>query len=754
MVGVPDWLITDPRVRHVHHRDASDGTAADFPDWVPSAVIAALGRVGVARPWGHQVTAAEAAFAGHHVALGTGTASGKSLAYLLPILAATAAPVDRRDLPVSDWARTRGATALYLSPTKALAHDQSRMWRALGLPDWRTGVLDGDSDPADRRFARDFARVVLTNPDMLHKSVLPNHPRWSRLLGSLRFVVVDEAHHYRGVFGSHVAAVLRRLRRVAAHYGADPVFVAASATVAEPGALLGRLAGVAGVVEVLDNDAPRPALDYLLWQPTDDPHVEAAALMARLVAEGRQTLAFTSSRVQAELVARRAQDLVGDRARIGAYRSGYLAEDRRELEAHLRDGSLRGVASTNALELGVDVAGLDAVLTCGFPGTVSAMWQQAGRAGRRGRDALAVLIAREDPLDAYWCQHPALLFDRPVERVIVSLDNPYVVARHLAAAAQELPATTADENYFGPATIPVLDRLAAQGTLRRRAAGWFWTSPERAVDAIDLRTSAGRSVEIIESATGRLVGQVDPASADRAVHEGAVYLHQGQQWLVETYDPPAGTALVRRCRAGYLTQPLTDTEIRILAGDRNRDAGAAVVTVGWVELSSQVTGYLRRDEQSGTVWDRTPLALPRRTARTRAVWWTIDHARLDAGGLAPGSRAAAAHALEHACLALLPAFAPSHRWDTGGFSTAQHPDTGALTVIVHDGHPGGSGFADQAFADFSGWLAATDEVLRTCSCTLGCPRCTIATTCERGNQEVEKAGAALLAELIVGSRSR
>lgn len=751
-MGIPDWLINDPRVRHVHHRDPSSGSPADFPDWVAPAVIDAVGRLGVTRPWLHQVRAAEAAYAGRHVALGTGTASGKTLAYLLPILAATADPLAKGDRPGSSHVSLqRGGTALYVSPTKALAHDQWRVCRALELPTWRIGVLDGDSDPVERRFARDFASFVLTNPDMLHKSVLPHHVRWSRLLGSLRYVVLDEAHHYRGVFGSHVAAVLRRLRRLAAHYGADPVVVAASATVGEPGGLLARLAGVKEVVEFTQSDAARPALDYVVWQPTDCADREAAHLMARFVADGRQTLTFTSSRAQAELVARRAQELTGTGAdsRIAAYRAGYLAEDRRTLEAGLRDGSLRGVACTTALELGVDVAGLDAVITCGFPGTMSALWQQAGRAGRRGRDAVAVLIAREDPLDAYWCSHPNVLFDRPVEKVVVSLDNPYVVGRHLAAAAQELPATTADERYFGQATIPTLGRLETQGALRRRHTGWYWTHPERAVDAIDLRSSSGRSVDIIEADTGKVVGHVDPGSADRAVHQGAVHLHQGQQWLVLAYDPESAEALVRRCHLGYLTQALTETEIRILASETRTSAGAAAVSLGWVELTTQVTGFLRIDEPTGSVWDRTPLDLPRRSARTRAVWWTLDADRLEAAGMAVDQWSAGAHALEHACLALLPVFAPSHRWDVGGFSAAHHPDTGAVTVIVHDGAPGGSGFADQAFADFDDWMAATAEVLQTCACTRGCPRCVISAACERGNQRLDRAAAARLAALIV-----
>jgi len=747
-VTVPEWLDGDERVRHWHHRGAQAGVTADFPGWVGQPIREALSGIGIDRLWQHQVIAAEAAYSGRHVALATGTASGKSLAYLLPVLAAGVDGLVGFDVDRGPLGLDRGHSALYLAPTKALAHDQLRAVRELGLDQWRPVTLDGDSAEGERRFARDFGQFILTNPDMLHRSVLPSHQRWARLFSTLRYVVIDEAHRYRGVFGAHVSQVLRRLRRLANHYGADPVFIAASATVSEAGNLLGRLAGVTDVVEVTEDTSARPALDFLLWQPTEDPHHEAADLMARLVREGRQTLTFTTSRVQAELVAVRAQKELGTATPVRSYRGGYLAEDRRELEAGLQSGRLRGVACTNALELGVDISGVDAVISCGFPGTLAALWQQAGRAGRAGSDALAVLIARPDPLDAFLCGHPELIFDASVERTVLHPENPQVLAVHVAAAAQELPVTEADRRWFGPTLASVLDRLTGAGYLRRRANGWFWTRPDRAVDSIDLRASGGSSVEVVEQTTGRVIGQVDPAAADRSVHTGAIYLHQGEQWLVSDYQPAEHTALVQRTREGYFTQALGQSEVHILEQTDQRRLGSAEVRFGSVELTGQVTGFLRRDEATGKVWDSLALELPRRTLRTQAVWYTLDAAAL--AGFAAKELPGAAHAAEHTAIGLLPAFAPCDRWDIGGLSTTLHPDTGQLTVFVHDGAAGGAGFAERGYQLIEPWLAATLDRLRTCPCAEGCPSCVVSPKCGNGNQPLDKAAAARLLELLVG----
>lgn len=749
---VPDWLAADEDTATVYHRPARPGETARFPSWVSPEVREATARLGVRDLWRHQAQAAEAAYAGRHVAIATGTASGKTLSYLLPVAAAVAdgrvgwLPPDarsgRRRLGVAPR-----CTALYLAPTKALAHDQLRVCAGMRLPSLKATTLDGDSSPEERRFAREFAGYVLSNPDMLHRSVLPGHARWARFLGDLRYVIIDEAHRYRGVFGAQVSAVLRRLRRLCRHYGADPTFIVASASITEADAVARALTGVVDV-EVVDDDASAaPALDFVLRRPSPTLTQDAAGLLAALSERG-QTLAFTTSRVQAEVIALRARERVAEPASIAAYRGGYLAEDRRELERALQAGRLRGVACTNALELGVDISGMDAVVSVGFPGTLAALWQQVGRAGRSGRDALAVLLARQDPLDAYLVEHPDLVFARPIERTIVYPDNPFVLGPHLAAAAQELPLTSDDEEFFGPQTVPLADRLTRQGVLRRRPAGWFWPHAQRAVDSIDLRAMEGKACEVVDEATGTVIGQVDPAAADRTLHPEAVYLHQGENWLIKGFDAGARVAIAVRTGSDYVTQPQSVGGVRVLGIDASRSLGLGQLFYGTVELSSQVTGYLRRDARTGAVWDSTPLDLPSRRMITKATWWTLPAEVVEALDIRATELAGAVHAAEHAAIGLLPAIVPCDRWDIGGVSTVLHPDTGQLTLFVHDGTPGGSGFADQGYGQAETWWAAVLDRLATCPCEAGCPACVVSATCGSGNSPLDKRGAALLVGVL------
>ncbi|MFT4296544.1 MAG: DEAD/DEAH box helicase [Micropruina sp.] len=749
-MAVPEWIAAQEQVRHIHRRPARPGLTAPFPDWVSPDVRDTLGGHGVRTLWQHQNLAAQAAFDGRHVAISTSTGSGKSLAYLLPIIAATAEGRVGTGAERHRWARPdRAHTALYLAPTKALAHDQARRAAALGGPGWRISTLDGDSDQAERRFAREFATFVLTNPDMLHRSVLPSHERWQPLLRTLRYVVIDEAHRYRGLFGAHVANVLRRLRRLCRHYGSDPVFVSASGTIADPARHLERLAGVGDVLAVDTDTSSRPALDFVVWQGDQDPHREAAGMLARLVDSGAQALAFTTSRIQAELVAEQARRHCITPDEIASYRAGYLASDRRELETALSSGRLRGVACTNALELGVDITGMDAVLTVGFPGSLAALWQQAGRAGRDGRDAFAVLLAKPDPLDSWLCDHPEALFGAGVEATVLHPGQPTALAAHLAAAAQELPVSGRDEEYFGATMTALLEQLTARGVLRRRGTSWYWTAPSRAVDQIDLRSIAGTGVEIIAADTGRVIGQVDTAAADRTVHTGAVYLHQGEQWLVEDYDLDAGVALCCQLRAEWFTQPSSQVSVRIVGTDRERALGGGRLFAGTVELTTQVTGYLRRDAVSGTVWDSTPLDLPARTFRTRALWWTLP----DSIALPERELAGGLHAAEHAAIGLLGGFTPCDAGDVGGLSITHHADTGAPTVFVHDGLPGGSGFADQAYQLAERWLAATVDLLAACGCEQGCPRCVVSARCGSGNHPLDRRSALAVLDVLVGHGS-
>lgn len=759
-MAVPDWLVDDPRIVHRDHRAARSGATTSWPEWLPDDIRASINAAGITAPWRHQTDLADLAHGGQHAAICTSTASGKSLAYLMPIMAATASATPVLGVP-TDGVRQRlisrrAHTALYLSPTKALAHDQARAARALGPDGWRVTTLDGDSDQVERRYARDHASFVLTNPDMLHLSVLPQPQRWAGLLGSLRYVVVDEAHRYRGVFGAHVAQVLRRLRRLCASYGAAPTFVLASATATDVGELGGALIGEDSVEVVAEDHSPRPARDMLLWQPADSPANDATEVMSRLVEQGRQTITFVGSRVQSELIGQRSADAVGEHGQVASYRSGYLPVDRRSLEGKLQSGALMGVAATNALELGVDVSGMDAVIVAGFPGTLAALWQQAGRAGRREREALVVVMGGSDPRDQYLLTHPELVFGAPVERVVVHPDNPHVLGPHLAAAAQELPLSAEDQRWFGPAMAALVDHAATQGVLRQRGGRWFWTRPDRAADHISLRAIGGAAVQIVEHDTGRIIGQVDPAAADRTVHQGAVYLHQGEQWLVQEYHPEDLRAVVERAAPTFFTQPISVQDLSIVRTARTQQCSGGIgLHVGEVRLSSRVTGYLRRDHRTGAVWDQTPLDLPEHTMTTRSMWWTLPTSVTDQLGLQGVRLGAAAHAAEHCAIGLLGLFAPCDRWDIGGLSTALHPDTGVCTIFVHDGMPGGAGFADRGFEQAGPWWASVADRLASCPCENGCPACVVSPKCGNGNQMLDKAGAQLLvAAMVAASPSR
>jgi DEAD/DEAH box helicase domain-containing protein len=743
-------LLNDPRNReritHVENVPAREGRHAEWPSWAPRLLLDRLRHAGIERPYEHQVRAAELAHDGTSVIVATGTASGKSLAYLLPALDA-----------VFD-----GGAVLYLSPTKALAADQLRALRGLKLAQLRASTFDGDTPPEDRTWVRQYANYVLTNPDMLHRTVLPGHARWAPYLRRLRYVIVDEAHGYRGVFGSHVAQVLRRLRRVCARYGTTPVFILASATASSPGAAASRLTGVS-VAEVCDDASPRGATSFALWEPPltelrgehDAPvrrtaTAEAADLLADLVVEDVQTLAFVRSRRGAESVALGAKRALAEispslPAQVAAYRAGFLPEERRALEKALRSRSLVGLASTNALELGVDVSGLDSVIVCGWPGTRASLWQQAGRAGRAGQDALAVLIARDDPLDTYLVHHPSAIFGTPVEATVLDPDNPYVLAPHLCAAAAELPLTEADLPMFGPSAAELLPDLVRRGMLRHRPAGWFWTKRERASELADIRGAGGPPVQVVEASTGRLLGTVDEPSAHTMVHEGAVYLHQGETYVVRTLDLSDSVALVEAADPDYTTTARDVTDISILETLRSTSWGEATLCFGTVEVTQQVVSYQMRRLASGQVLGERPLTLPPRTLRTRAVWWTLP----DTSFLGDADVGGSAHAAEHASIGLLPLFATCDRWDIGGVSTALHPDTSRMTVFVYDGHEGGAGFAERGYERAASWLRSTREVIAACECDHGCPSCIQSPKCGNGNEPLDKAGALDLLDALL-----
>ncbi|HUX69741.1 MAG TPA: DEAD/DEAH box helicase [Cellulomonadaceae bacterium] len=792
------------RLTHVEHLPARPGRTAPWPPWADSDIVAGYRSLGVALPWSHQVEAADAAWSGRHTVLATSTGSGKSLAFWLPALTAVRADVAAATLDPGriETARRRG-TVLYLCPTKALAADQlsglDRLLTAARSRDVKVATCDGDTPFEDRRWVQDHADVVLTNPDYLHVGLLPNHRRWARLLRGLKYVVIDECHAFRGVFGAHVAAVLRRLQRLAWSYGSRPTFLLASATTADPAMSAARLLGVDpdDVVAVTEDGSPAGRKTFALWQPPELPHLrpepaddpwelpvpdgrvgvvdvvdvvdptaprrsataEVADLLTDLTVAGARTLAFTRSRRAAETVATVAQEHLravdpGLATQVAAYRGGYLPEERRALESAIRDGRLRALATTNALELGVDISGLDAVLIAGWPGTRVSLWQQAGRSGRAGADGIVVLVAREDPLDTYLVHHPEAIFGVPVEATVFDPTNPYVLAPHLCAAASELPLRAAELDLFGPGTVDLLGVLVDRGALRRRTSGWYWTHPKSAARLTDLRGTGGDPVRVVEALTGRMLGTVDAASSDATVHTGAVYVHQGSTYVVDDLVLADSVALVSRRSVDYGTWSRWQTSIEI--GDVRAEESWRDVTWGFgaVEVTTQVVSYQRRRLPDLQVLGQEALDLPARTLRTMAVWWTVPPELLVeaqvTGDLAPG----ALHAAEHASIGLLPLLATCDRWDLGGVSTALHVDTERATVFVYDAFPGGAGFAERGFHLGATWLRATRDAIAGCACAHGCPACVQSPKCGNQNNPLEKDAAVRLLDAVLARAPR
>ncbi|SDJ49022.1 DEAD/DEAH box helicase domain-containing protein [Frankineae bacterium MT45] len=736
---------------HVETIPAQAAQTTAWPNWVPDELRERYIADGITEPWLHQSEAAEAAHRGENVVIATTTASGKSLAYQLPALTALAAD-DR-------------ARVLYLSPTKALAADQLRSLQGLGLSGVRAATYDGDTPLGERDWVRAHANWILTNPDMLHRGILAQHDRWASYLRRLRYVVIDECHTYRGVFGSHVCLVLRRLRRLCQRYGSAPVFILASATSRDPATSASRLIGQP-VTCVQRDTAPHGERLVALWEPPltgligengaplrRSAGAQTSELLADLVISGARTLAFVRSRRGAELTALGAQRALAEAGadelveRVSGYRGGYLREERRSIEKALTNGELLGVAATNALELGLDISGLDAVLIAGFPGTLASFWQQAGRAGRSGRDALVVFVARDDPLDTYLVHHPPAVFGRPIESSVFDPANPYVLGPQLCCAAAEQPITEADLPLFGGEVArTVLDELVAAGQLRARPAGWFWTSRER--PTADIRGTGGDPISIVEAATGALLGTVDAGVAHASVHPGAVYLHLGRSYLVEELDLDRSAALVRADSPYYSTNARDTTDIAIVSVQASSRAGAVGTYFGTVDVTNQVVSFQRRRLDSGELIDETPLDLPPRQLRTRAVWYTISADALRTLGESL-DLAGSAHAAEHAAIGLLPLYATCDRWDIGGVSTALHPDTGEATIFVYDGHPGGAGFAERGYALLPEWLAATHTAIGACECREGCPSCVQSPKCGNGNEPLDKSGAISLLALVL-----
>ncbi len=770
--------------------------APDAP--LPDALAAALAARGITQLYAHQAAALDAARAGDHLGVVTATASGKTLCYQLPALEAILAEPASR--------------ALFLFPTKALAHDQLRalneLLAALETNDQRrttkdesipselpssfvlgpssvirAATLDGDTPHGQRDALRANARIILSNPDMLHRSILPNHARWGALLRSLRYVVLDESHSYRGVFGSHVALIVRRLRRLCAHYGSAPQFICCSATSANPHEHLQALIG--DPVTLIDEDgAPQGAREFVLWNPpllderrkTKDEgrngsyssfvfrppseggrrrstNIETANLLATLVRANVKTLVFTRTRRGAELVLRYTREALENSGsllavRVAAYRAGYTPEERRRLEQDFMRGELLGLVSTNALELGVDIGGVDAVLIAGFPGTVASAWQQAGRGGRSQGNSLAALVAQDDPLDQFYMRHPEQFFARPHEHARVALENPYILTDQLRCAMSELPLHDADTLWFGP-TFPALrDWLLRHGELTPLADGRAAATGKHPAAQVNIRSADGDPVALRDAESGRTIEQISATRAPFEVYPGAIYLHQGESYLISALN--ARSADSRRAQVNYYTQPREETSIAIERVQQERQIGPAKLCMGVVEVTRQVTGYRRKEHHSEALLSEHDLALPPQVFRTIAVWWTVPEELCRRIELVCPEVVDGLHAMEHACIGLLPLFAQCDRADIGGLSQDMHPGTGMATIFVYDGVPGGVGIAQLGYEQAEEWWLQTRTLLTDCPCAEGCPACIQSPKCGNGNQHLSKIGAAALASLLLG----
>src|SRR4051795_3367839 len=733
-VGAVTWddLLDGEQLAHVETVPAADARVAPLPDELEPHLRAALPFDGL---FAHQRDAWDAAARGEHLILATGTASGKSLAFNLPVLDAIAREPKER--------------ALYLYPTKALAQDQARALADLHAPNVRAAIYDGDT-PAERRWQiRRWANVILTNPDMLHVGVLPHHDRWADVLHNLRYIVVDEAHVYRGVFGSHVGNVLRRLRRLALVYGADPQLLFASATIANPGELAAALGGVD--TTVVDRDsAPRAERTVALWNPELlDAELglrasalgEASRLMAGLVSRGLRTICFAKSRRAAELIHKFTVDRVDTATgkRLAPYRAGYTPAQRRDIERRLVEGELLGVSATDALELGIDIGLLDCAISVGFPGTVASLRQQWGRAGRRGH-GLAVLIASEDALDQYFMREPETLLARRVEAAILDYANPRVLDGHVAAAAFEAPVDDADRATLGDSA---LERAPHVPDLQHTKHGWVWAGKDYPAGRTSLRSASADSFTVVDGTTGGILGIVERERAYSTVHEGAVYLHLGEQWLVRELDFVARRAVVEPHTGDWYTQVKKETDTSVEESLRVERRCGLPLTFGRVSVTERVVAYQRKGIRDQATIATIELDLPPVVFETEAIWYLPTDAQLE-GLEAMPTLLSSLHAAEHSMIALLPLWAMCDRWDIGGLSTNIHADTGRPTVFIYDGHPGGVGITERGFHQFEGWVADTLKMLDGCPCDRGCPSCVQSPKCGNLNEWLDKEGAATL----------
>lgn len=729
---------------HAEVIEAAEARYGELQTPLEPRVSGVLERLGITRLYTHQAEAIDAALAGEHTAVVTGTASGKTLCYMVPLAQHIATRASSR--------------ALMIYPTKALAQDQLRKLADFGAGDvFTAATYDGDTPMAARRRVKKTAQVVLTNPDMLHIGILPYHHTWADFIRNLEYVVIDEVHTYRGVFGSHTANVLRRLRRIAAMYGAKPTFICCSATIGNPLELVQELTGLR--VRLVDNDgAPRGRRIMGWWNPPlanestgrrGSANIEAARLLSGLARRRIRSITFTLARSTAELILRYARDLLkpdGLANKIMAYRGGYLPEQRREIERRLFDGDLLAVTSTTALELGVDIGGIDAVIMVGYPGSIAGVWQQAGRAGRGGQDSLALLIALGGGIHQYLINHPEYLLQTGAERAAIDPSNEFILASHLLCAAYERELRPADTELFGERMAELAELLEQEGYLTRRGEKWYWIHPELYPAAeVSIRSIAGRPYDIIEQASGEVLGTVDSAAAFRTIHPGAIYLHAGETYRVEQLDIELRRAFVAPSDAGYYTMPMVGSRVEPEEALQSKVGGEATLRYGPVSITSRVMSYRMISQRHEKDLGSEELDLPSEEFDTLGVWI--------AGGDAAALCAerghdlmGTLHGLEHVLIGLTPLFALCDQRDVAGASEVVNELTGLPTIFIYDGYPGGVGISRTVYLRIDELLRAAAETIRSCPCESGCPGCVQSPFCGSGNEPLDKAGAAALAE--------
>jgi len=741
------------QIAHVEHIPPRKAIAGKLDRALPDSLHERLSERGFLPLYRHQAEAINHARRGQHVMVATSSASGKTLCYNIPVLEALLTIPESR--------------ALYLFPTKALAQDQLRSLRELCYPDLATATdfstYDGDTPPIERADIRKEARVVLTNPDMLHIGIMPNHQQWSRLLRNLRYVVVDEAHVYRGVFGSHLASILRRLRRLCRLYGSEPQFICSSATVANPGEHAEKLAGLP--FNVVDNDgSPHGGKEFVFWNPPiidiarstrRSANTEATNLFTELLGQGIRSLTFARTRRLTEIIYVYSRnrltaadpELAG---RIKPYRAGYLPAERRQIEQELFSGQLLGVVATTALELGIDIGGLDATVLTGYPGSIASTWQQAGRSGRGKESSLSFLIGLDNPLDQYFMRHPEFFFQKNYENALVNPDNPYITRAHLLCAAWESPLSSQDEVFFGPALNRETAELEKRGVLRQRRNKWYLTPavahPSR---SINIRSASGENYSIFDASSDSLLETVDENTAFFEIYPGAIYLHQGESYLITELSPATRTAYASPTDVDYYTQGKELTDLHIVKVRREKRTRKAMVYLGEVEVTTSLVGFRKKAQYTDEVIGEEPLDLPPQHFPTVALWFDIPAKAIDqieqdhldsAGGL---------HAAEHAAIGILPLFALCDRNDIGGVSTLLHPDTGRTQIFIYDAHPGGIGIAEKGYELITQLWDATLKAITECPCLDGCPSCIQSPKCGNNNKPLDKEAARVLLEELL-----